>query len=79
MHAQDWDDIYYDGSKSTTVKTEKPASTKVTASTPATTKVTVERFYQNDRDVDEYNRRGDYEQLAGEFGDCRLRDGIDIL
>lgn len=69
MHAQDWDDIYYDGSKSTTVKTEKPASTKVTASTPATTKVTVERFYQNDRDVDEYNRRGDYEQLAGEFGD----------
>lgn len=61
IHAQDYDDIYYDGSKQTTeVKREtKRVETQTTRTeVPTRYKVTVEKNYQTERDVDEYNRRG---------------------
>lgn len=61
IHAQDYDDIYYDGSKSTTEvkqETKKVETTRVRTQVPTTYKVTVEKNYQTERDVDEYNRRG---------------------
>ena len=67
VQAQDYDDIYYDGSSK--VKTEKSepivASSSTTRSTsayakqqPTAYRVKVEKNYQAERDVDEYNRRG---------------------
>lgn len=61
IHAQDYDDIYYDGNKTATeVKKEtKRVETRTTRTeVPTRYKVTVEKNYQTDRDVDEYNRRG---------------------
>ena len=61
IQAQDYDDIYYDGSKATTVKTETKKVETVKKSTatnvPAKYKVIVSKNYQAERDVDEYNRR----------------------
>ncbi len=61
IQAQDYDDIYYDGSsKATEVKqeTKKVETVKTRTQVPTSYKVTVEKNYQTDRDVDEYNRRG---------------------
>ena len=59
IHAQDYDDIYYGGS-TTEVKqeTKKVETTKTRTQVPTSYKVTVQKNYQTDRDVDEYNRRG---------------------
>ena len=65
LQAQDYDDIYYDASKSTTVKktkVEKPVKTiAVYGEVPDTYKVTAQSNYRDERDVDEYNRRGAYD------------------
>lgn len=60
IHAQDYDDIYYDGGKSTTEvkETKKVVTTKSRTQVPTSYKVTVEKNYQTERDIDEYNRRG---------------------
>lgn len=60
IHAQDYDDIYYDGTKTTTEvrETRKVETPKARTEVPTRYKVTVEKNYQTDRDVDEYNRRG---------------------
>ena len=67
IHAQDYDDIYYDGSKTTTAvkkETKRVETTKTRTEVPTRYKVTVEKNYQTERDVDEYNRRGGiYAQL----------------
>ena len=65
--AQDYDDIYSDGT-TTTVKSERPRSTTVltqprTVSEPTRYKVTVEKM-GSARDEDEYNRRGSYRPLG---------------
>lgn len=64
LQAQDYDDIYYDGSsKVTTVKSEpkvskKSATTEIYTSQRPTKIVVKGNNYQAERDVDEYNRRG---------------------
>ena len=61
IHAQDYDDIYYSGSNTTTEvkqETKKVETAKTRTQVPTSYKVTVEKNYQTDRDVDEYNRRG---------------------
>ena len=63
LQAQDYDDIYYDASKSkptTTVVT--PAKTvAVYGDVAETYKVAAKSNYRDERDVDEYNRRGAYD------------------
>lgn len=68
LMAQDYDDIYYDASKSSSsskAKTSKvvtPAKTvAVYGEVPEKYKEAVQVNYSTDRDVDEYNRRGAYE------------------
>ena len=67
LQAQDYDDIYYDGSKSTTTKTKKttvvtPAKTvAVYGEVPDNYKVAAKGNYRVERDEDEYNRRGAYD------------------
>ena len=67
LMAQDYDDIYYDASKSSsskakTVKVVTPAKTvAVYGEVPEKYKAAVQSNYSTDRDVDEYNRRGAYE------------------
>lgn len=64
LQAQDYDDIYYDASKSTktVTKTAKPAKTEaVYGKVPEKYQVAVQDNYRLERDVDEYNRRGAYE------------------
>lgn len=66
LQAQDYDDIYYDASKApkTTkkVKVETPVKTvAVYGEVPEKYKVVVKDNYREERDVDEYNRRGAYE------------------
>ena len=63
LQAQDYDDIYYDASKSTTaVKTAKSEKTQaVYGKVPEKYKVAVQDNYRVERDVDEYNRRGEFE------------------
>jgi hypothetical protein len=65
LQAQDYDDIYYDASKSTKAKTVKvttPAKTiQVYGEVPEKYKVAVQDNYIAERDVDEYNRRGAYD------------------
>ena len=67
LQAQDYDDIYYDASKAqpttkTKVKVEKPAKTvAVYGDVPERYKLVVKDNYREERDVDEYNRRGAYE------------------
>ena len=60
--AQDYDDIYYDASKApktTKVKVETPVKTAaVYGEVPERYKVVVKDNYREERDVDEYNRRG---------------------
>ena len=68
VQAQDYDDIYYDGSSSkvepSTVAVTTPSRQPVRSTgayakdQPAAYKVTVQKNYQAERDVDEYNRRG---------------------
>lgn len=61
IQAQDYDDIYYDGGKNTTEvkkETKKVETTRTRTEVPTQYKVTVQKNYQTDRDVDEYNRRG---------------------
>lgn len=68
IQAQDFDDIYYDGSSSSKVKTEKKSDINVTRDGTTTTIITQKpvtrvavmsnKNYKADRDVDEYNRRG---------------------
>ena len=75
VHAQDYDDIYYDGSSTTStvkedsktavvVRTPRRATTQLlpaNADVPARYKVSVEKNYKAERDVDEYKRRtGEY-------------------
>ena len=63
LQAQDYDDIYYDASKSkptTTVVT--PAKTvAVYGDVAETYKVAAKSNYRDERDVDEYNRRCAYD------------------
>jgi len=62
LQAQDYDDIYYDGAKSTASKKAKPAKTVVVyGDVPDTYKVAAQSNYRVERDVDEYNRRGAYD------------------
>lgn len=66
LQAQDYDDIYYDASKSTsgTVKTSAKKPTKTVAvygTVPEQYKVAAQDNYRLERDVDEYNRRGNFE------------------
>jgi len=64
LQAQDYDDIYYDASKSTdtkTVKVMKPAKTvAVYGEVPDRYKESARENYRVVRDEDEYNRRGDF-------------------
>ena len=65
LQAQDYDDIYYDASKSTTTavkaKTSKSAKTVVVyGDVPEKYTVAARENYRVERDVDEYNRRGNY-------------------
>ena len=66
LQAQDYDDIYYDASKSTTgtakTKVVTPAKTvAVYGEVPEKYKEAVQVNYSTNRDVDEYNRRGAYD------------------
>ena len=64
LHAQDYDDIYYDASKSVskTTKAEKPAKTiAVYGEVPDQYKLAAQDNYRVERDEDEYNRRGAFE------------------
>ena len=66
LQAQDYDDIYYDASKSTATKSKTkvvaPAKTvAVYGEVPDTYKVTAQSNYRVERDEDEYNRRGAYD------------------
>lgn len=65
LQAQDYDDIYYDASKSATkakTKVVKPAkTTAVYGEVPEKYKEAVQVNYSADRDIDEYNRRGAYD------------------
>ena len=66
LQAQDYDDIYYDASKSTTGQTKtkvvKPVKTvAVYGEVPDNYKVSAQSNYRVERDEDEYNRRGAYD------------------
>ena len=64
LQAQDYDDIYYDASKSTkaVTKTAKTAKTEaVYGQVPEKYQVAAQDNYRIERDVDEYNRRGAFE------------------
>ena len=66
MLAQDYDDIYYDASKSKTVEiksksSKQPKTVAIYGNVPEKYKVAVESNYRVERDVDEYNRRGAYD------------------
>ena len=64
LQAQDYDDIYYDASKSqtTTAKVVTPVKTVAVYGDVADTyKVAAKSNYRDERDVDEYNRRGAYD------------------
>lgn len=64
VQAQDYDDIYYDASKTSkvTTKAETPVKTvSVYGEVPERYKVAVRDNYRVERDEDEYNRRGVYE------------------
>lgn len=70
IQAQDYDDIYYDASKSTTGETKSSKSTKAMTPTrtvavygevPERYSVTAGSNYRVERDDDEYNRRGAYD------------------
>lgn len=64
LQAQDYDDIYYDANKTTTTKTKvmKPAKTDaVYGEVPEKYQVAVQDNYRVERDVDEYNRRGEFD------------------
>lgn len=66
LHAQDYDDIYYDASKTqtTAVKAKSSKSAKTVAvygEVPEKYTVAARDNYRVERDVDEYNRRGNYE------------------
>jgi len=66
IQAQDYDDIYYDASKSESaikakVEQQKPKTVAVYGNVPEKYKVAVKDNYRLERDVDEYNRRGNYE------------------
>ena len=67
MLAQDYDDIYYDASKSKAAvktKVETPAKTvAVYGDVPEKYKVAVQDNYRVERDVDEYNRHVAYEPV----------------
>lgn len=67
MLAQDYDDIYYDASKSKTqvkTKVETPEKTvAVYGDVPERYKVAAQDNYRVERDVDEYNRRGNYGKM----------------
>lgn len=64
LQAQDYDDIYYDASKSTTTGTKAKNKSSKTAviygEVPEQYKVAAQDNYRLERDVDEYNRRGAY-------------------
>jgi len=68
LQAQDYDDIYYDASKSTKgTKTQviTPAKTvAVYGEVPDNYKVAAQSNYRVERDEDEYNRRGIYDPTA---------------
>lgn len=67
VQAQDFDDIYYDASSSKTEKAKKvkvvtPTKTlEVYGQVPEVYTQAVQGNYSVDRDVDEYNRRGEYD------------------
>ena len=68
VHAQDYDDIYYDASSTTTTTTttvtpraQARQAAVVYSEVPSKYKVAVKKNYKATRDVDEYNRRGAYE------------------
>lgn len=65
LQAQDYDDIYYDGSKSAKAaktKVATPAKTvAVYGEVPDNYKVAAQSNYRIERDEDEYNRRGAYD------------------
>ncbi len=64
IQAQDYDDIYYDASKSASTKAKVEKQTKTVAvytEIPEKYKVAASDNYRVERDVDEYNRRGAYE------------------
>lgn len=64
LQAQDYDDIYYDASKSkttTTKVTTNPKTVAVYGEVPDNYKVAAQSNYRIERDEDEYNRRGAYE------------------
>lgn len=75
IQAQDYDDIYYDASKSTTGGTKTSKTTKATAErtqavygqVPERYSVTASSNYRVERDDDEYNRRGAYDPDSLEF------------
>lgn len=82
LQAQDYDDIYYDGSKSTSgkkIKVETPVKTvAVYGEVPDTYKVAAKSNYRVERDEDEYNRRGAYdpEYILDLNGDTIYNDSI---
>lgn len=64
LQAQDYDDIYYDASKSgksTTKETKSSKTVVIYGDVPEKYKVAAQDNYRTERDEDEYNRRGDYE------------------
>jgi hypothetical protein len=68
LQAQDYDDIYYDASKSQAVKVVTPAKTvSVYGEVPETYKVAASSNYRVERDVDEYNRRGAYDPTTLDY------------
>ena len=88
VQAQDYDDIYYDASKSKNAKTvkaikaETPAkTTAVYGDVPEKYKVAAQSNYRVERDEDEYNRRGGYDEPTFEVdinGDTIYFDGDSI-
>lgn len=66
LQAQDYDDIYYDASKSSKAKTKVKVETPtkmvaVYGEVPDNYKVAAQSNYRIERDEDEYNRRGIYD------------------
>lgn len=63
MQAQDYDDIYYDASKSASATKATKQSKTVSAygEVPERYKAVAQDNYRVERDVDEYNRRGNFE------------------
>ncbi len=87
VHAQDYDDIYSDGNDGqtqvvTTVKQVKQNPQRVNvvdyrSGVPVRYSTTVQKNYQNERDVDEYNRRGAYDGVG--LNDAYPADSTAIL